>query len=155
LSRETGERVQKLQNAFVLSLVRGQRTAKITRSAFFDHQRSKTENDGMLRSPCCRAEPQKLGDRWISKISFGKRKSTPLLNTFAYSATPEFCLLLRFRVLGGVFDQSRYLFGMGDVDRVAGSFHLHLVALRALSVHTLQIGVNGLIGLCHHVPTWL
>jgi hypothetical protein len=140
-----------------LSLVRGQRTAKITQSALFDHQRSKTENDGMSTSPCSRAGPQKLGDRWISKISLGNgsrllcsiRSPIPqLLNSVS-------CLLLRFCVPGGVFDQCRYLFGLGDVDRVAGSFHLHLVALCALSVHTLQIWVNGLIGLCHHVPTWL
>ena len=61
----------------------------------------------------------------------------------------------RGAVVGRVLDESRHFFGVRNVDRMAGSLSLHFVAVRAFCVHALQVGIDGLVGLGHHVPTRL
>jgi hypothetical protein len=46
-------------------------------------------------------------------------------------------------------------FGVRDVNRVAGSFHLDLMALGAFRVHAFQVRVNRLVRFRDQVPAWL
>jgi hypothetical protein len=58
-------------------------------------------------------------------------------------------------LVGGLLDENRHFLGARDVDGVAGSLRLHFVAVRALGVHALRVGVDGPVGLGHHVPARL